>query len=104
MINNLRNNPNAATERTVQETPLLKARVLILNIVDFILKEYTVSEAGFLRKPITLLTCYLASESHRNARHLQLTTELTLDTSSDPDPKMWISSKPYQGDYQVETF
>jgi hypothetical protein len=99
MGTNLRSHPMAVTERTVQETPLLKSRVLLLNIVDFVLKEYTVDEAKFLRKPITLLTCYLASESHRNARQLQLTNQLMMDASIESNPKMWVSCKPYQGDY-----
>ena len=40
-------------------------RLLVLNLIEILLRDYTVEEARFMRKPINLFTCYLSSDPSR---------------------------------------
>ena len=86
------------TERTVKEPQPLKARLILLNIVDQILQQYSIQEAGFLKKPIALLACYFSSNAHRTARNQHKARELVDFQAHEKDAHVWVTCKPQQND------
>lgn len=45
-----------------------QVRILVLNLIDKLLQEYSIEESRFLRKPAVLVTCFLNSGFARELR------------------------------------
>ena len=45
-----------------------RLRVVLLNVIDILLSEYTNDEARFLKQPIALFNCYFLSSEFRHKR------------------------------------
>lgn len=43
-------------------------RLVLLNLIDLVLQDFSIEEARFLRKPTSLFTCFLNSSLSRDQR------------------------------------
>ena len=53
-----------------------QTRILVLNLIDILLREYSIEESRFLRKPAVLVTCFLNSGFARELRRENKIDEL----------------------------